>query len=221
MTINLILEITNLEFSYKKEDPILYNLNLKLKEGEIFSIHGSSGSGKSTILRLIAGFEKQSKGIIKINNKIVSDKNNFIPTEKRNIGLVFQDKNLLPHLNIKNNIKFGIINEPNSSIIVEDLINLFGLKKLENKYPHELSGGEQQRVAIARSLAPSPELLLLDEPFNGLDETLKNELQDEMLKIFLEKKQTIMIVTHNYNESKFFSSKISELRSGRLQLVDL
>ena len=133
MTINLILEITNLEFSYRKEDPILYNLNLKLKEGEIFSIHGSSGSGKSTILRLIAGFEKQSKGIIKINNKIVSDKNNFIPTEKRNIGLVFQDKNLFPHLNIKNNIKFGIINEPNSSIIVEDLINLFGLKKLENK----------------------------------------------------------------------------------------
>ena len=221
MTINLILEITNLEFSYKKEDPILYNLNLKLKEGEIFSIHGSSGSGKSTILRLIAGFEKQSKGIIKINNKIVSDKKNFIPTEKRNIGLVFQDKNLFPHLNIKNNIKFGIINYPNSSIIVEDLINLFGLKKLENKYPHELSGGEQQRVAIARSLAPSPKLLLLDEPFNGLDETLKNELQDEMLKIFLEKKQTIIIVTHNYNESKFFSSKISELRSGRLQLVDL
>ena len=221
MTINLILEITNLEFSYKKEDPILYNLNLKLKEGEIFSIHGSSGSGKSTILRLIAGFEKQSKGIIKINNKIVSDKNNFIPTEKRNIGLVSQDKNLFPHLNIKNNIKFGIINYPNSSIIVEDLINLFGLKKLENKYPHELSGGEQQRVAIARSLAPSPKLLLLDEPFNGLDETLKNELQDEMLKIFLEKKQTIIIVTHNYNESKFFSSKISELRSGRLQLVDL
>jgi len=221
MTINLILEITNLEFSYKKEDPILYNLNLKLKEGEIFSIHGSSGSGKSTILRLIAGFEKQSKGIIKINNKIVSDKNNFIPTEKRNIGLVFQDKNLFPHLNIKNNIKFGIINHPNSSIIVEDLINLFGLKKLENKYPHELSGGEQQRVAIARSLAPSPKLLLLDEPFNGLDETLKNELQDEMMKIFLEKKQTIIIVTHNYNESKFFLSKISELRSGRLQLVDL
>ena len=221
MTKNLILEITNLEFSYKKEDPILYNLNLKLKEGEIFSIHGSSGSGKSTILRLIAGFEKISKGIIKINNKIVSDKNNFIPTEKRNIGLVFQDKNLFPHLNIKNNIKFGIINHPNSSIIVEDLIKLFGLKKLENKYPHELSGGEQQRVAIARSLAPSPKLLLLDEPFNGLDETLKNELQDEMLKIFLEKKQTIIIVTHNYNESKFFSSKISELRSGRLQLVDL
>tara|TARA_X000001036_G_scaffold438855_1_gene487864 strand:- start:6741 stop:7406 length:666 start_codon:yes stop_codon:yes gene_type:complete len=220
MSVSSILEISDLDFNYEKENLILKNFNLIIKEGEIISIHGPSGSGKSTLLRLIAGFEKQSKGIIKINNIIVSDKNNFVPIEKRNIGLVFQDKNLFPHLNIKKNIIFGIRNHPNRNTIQEDLIKLFRLKKLEKKYPHQLSGGEQQRVAIARSLATSPELLLLDEPFNALDEVLKKELQDEMKKIFLEKNQTIMMVTHNQHESEFFSSKIVEIKKGRPSLIN-
>ena len=211
-----VLEIKNLSHSYENETSILDNINLLVKSGEIISILGSSGCGKTTLLRIIAGLEKQTKGTLKINDTIVSDSNYSIPPEKRNIGLVVQDRALFPHLNIYENVNFGIRNLSSEIDTPREYLKLFKVEKLSKKYPHEISGGEQQRVALARSMAPNPNILLLDEPFNALDDQLKLELHNETKKIFREKSSTVIIVSHDIEEAKFFSDKIYKMENGQL-----
>ena len=211
-----VLEIKNLSHSYENETSILDNINLLVKSGEIISILGSSGCGKTTLLRIIAGLEKQTKGTLKINDTIVSDSNYSIPPEKRNIGLVVQDRALFPHLNIYENVNFGIRNLSSEIDTPREYLKLFKVEKLSKKYPHEISGGEQQRVALARSMAPNPNILLLDEPFNALDDQLKLELHNETKKIFREKSSTVIIVSHDIEEAKFFSDKIYKMKNGQL-----
>jgi len=211
-----VLEIKNLSHSYENETSILDNINLLVKSGEIISILGSSGCGKTTLLRIIAGLEKQTKGTLKINDTIVSDSNYSIPPEKRNIGLVVQDRALFPHLNIYENVNFGIRNLSSEIDTPREYLKLFKVEKLSKKYPHEISGGEQQRVALARSMAPNPNILLLDEPFNALDDQLKLELHNETKKIFKEKSSTVIIVSHDIEEAKFFSDKIYKMENGQL-----
>ena len=217
---NNILEIFELNHSFDKEVYVLDNINLTVKSGEILSILGPSGCGKTTLLRIIAGLEKQTNGIIKINNKIVSDQSCFILPEKRNLGLIVQERSLFPHLTNYENILFGIKNLDDKNKIAREHLELFKIGHLKDKYPHEISGGEQQRIALARSLAPSPALLLMDEPFNALDEKLKIEMYAEIKKIFRQKNITVIMVSHDNEEARFFSDKIYEIDGGILsQLI--
>ena len=202
-----ILEINNLKHSYENDKILFENLNLEIDSGEIISILGPSGCGKTTLLRIIAGLETQTSGVIKINNQIISDANYFLPPEKRKIGLVVQERALFPHLSVLNNVTFGIHNQKNKQEIASDYLELFRVQSLRNKYPHEISGGEQQRVALARAMAPEPNILLLDEPFNALDGSLKNELHNETKKIFKERQATVLIVSHDTKEANYFADR--------------
>ena len=210
------LEIQNLSHSFEKGNYILENINLIIKSGEIISILGSSGCGKTTLLRIIAGLEKQTRGTLKINDKVISDENYSTPPEKRNVGLVVQDRALFPHLTVYENVNFGIRNSSNINETPHEFLKLFKVENLHNKYPHEISGGEQQRVALARSLAPYPDILLLDEPFNALDDQLKSELHNETKKIFKERNLTVIIVSHDISEAKFFSDRLLSIDDARI-----
>ena len=202
-----ILELKDLSHSYDGSEISLKNISLIVNKAEKVSVLGPSGSGKSTLLRLIAGLEKPYSGTITIQGKVVSDQDHLVAPEKRNVGLVVQNKALFPHLTVDKNIGFGIRKNREKTKIISDLLSLFKIEHLSNKYPHEISGGEQQRTAIARSMAPGPELLMLDEPFSALDRELKEELYAELNQIFKERQQTIMLVTHDLEEAKVLSDK--------------
>ena len=204
---DLILEIKDLSHSYNRDEISLKNISLTINKAEKVSILGPSGSGKSTLLRLIAGLEKPYSGTIAIQGKIVSSTNQIVAPEKRNVGLVVQDKALFPHLTVEKNIGFGVRKNQEKTKIISDLLSLFKIEHLSKKYPHEISGGEQQRTAFARSMAPNPDLLMLDEPFSALDKELKEELYTDLSQIFKERKQTIILVTHDIDEAKVLSER--------------
>ena len=214
-----ILKIEDLSLSYANQE-VLKNLNLELSKGERVSILGESGSGKSSLLRCIAGFESVNNGKIFIKNKLVSSNNLMIPTEKRNVGMVAQEKALVPHLTVKKNISFGIERKKNKDEVVTELTNLFKITNLIDKLPRQISGGEQQRVAFARSLAPSPNLLMLDEPFSALDNELKQELYYELDKIFDKQELSILLVTHDHEEAKILTSRLFKLAQGSLISIE-
>lgn len=204
---NNILEISNLSHAYSKDSKSISGINLNILPGERVSILGPSGCGKSTLLRLIAGLERPSEGEIKIKGIEVSSKESLVPPEKRNVGLVVQDKALFPHLSVYANICFGIKKNKTKDDIASELLNLFKIEDLKNKYPHEISGGEQQRVALARSLATDPDVLMLDEPFSALDRELKQNIYSEISAVFSEKKSTILLVTHDQNEAELMTER--------------
>ena len=212
----IVLEINNLSHGYNENNEFLQNINLDISSGEKVAILGPSGCGKSTLLRLIAGLEKPNTGDIKINGQLVSSNNFLTPPEKRNIGLVVQEKALFPHLSIHANISFGIKKDKEKNTIVSDLLNLFKIEDLKNKYPHEISGGEQQRVALARSLAPNPKFLMLDEPFSALDKNLKESLYEEISEVFSRKNSTILLVTHDNNEAQIMTDRQIKMEQGQL-----
>jgi len=214
-----ILKIENLSLSYKDQE-VLKNINLSLDLGERVSILGESGSGKSSLLRCIAGFENINKGKISLKNEIVSSETFMLPTEKRGVGMVVQEKALFPHLTVKKNILFGIESNSNKNEIVSELAELFKIEKLLDKLPGQISGGEQQRVAFARSLAPSPSLLMLDEPFSALDDKLKQELYYELDKIFEKEELSILLVTHDREEAQILTSRSLKLSQGSLSLTE-
>lgn len=212
----MILEINNLQHSYDGTTQSIKDVNFKVRSGEFISILGHSGCGKSTLLRLIAGLEEQAEGTIKINGEIISNDKFQTPTEKRGLGLVVQEKALFPHLSVLKNTSFGIKNNEAGRSKAMDLLELFEVSHLASKYPNEISGGEQQRVALARALAPEPIILLLDEPFNALDEELKNNLHNETKKIIEEKNLTVLMVSHDKNEATFFSDRQIIMENGRI-----
>ena len=210
------LEINDLSFSYMKNELILNKVSLSINKGEFVSVLGISGSGKTTLLRLIAGLDKQNSGSIILENKIIADKNSTLAPEKRNIGLVVQDKALFPHLTVKKNIMFGIRKLKNKENLAMEMMKLFKIDHHMAKYPHELSGGEQQRVALARALVPKPQLLLLDEPFDGLDKALKADLHNEVKKIVKLKGMTVVMVTHDHDEATLLSDRIFSIKDGNI-----
>ena len=214
---NPILKIESLSHSYTIEEVTLTDVSFKVMAGDFMSILGPSGSGKSTLLRIIAGLERQSLGRIWINNEIISDENFHMPPEKRNLGLVVQDKSLFPHLDVLSNVAFGIRKNNVKNDIAKELLRAFRIEECEKKFPNELSGGEQQRVALARSLAPEPQILLMDEPFNALDDDLKDDLYRETKNIIKEKEMTVLMVTHDKAESQIFSNKIINLENGKIR----
>ncbi|MDQ7059853.1 MAG: ATP-binding cassette domain-containing protein [Sulfurimonas sp.] len=153
----MILQLKQLNKSFDKQ--VLKDVNFEIQEGQIISILGKSGSGKSTLLNIIAGFERASSGSLEINKKIIFDKKTNIEAQERNIGFVFQNYALFPHLNVQKNLLFGVKNKKNKTL-VKELLEMVDLVGYEKKYPYELSGGEQQRISIARVLATEPDIIL-------------------------------------------------------------
>jgi iron(III) transport system ATP-binding protein len=221
MSINL-LEINNASFIASKKNKVLdFNLTIK-NEGEIIALLGPSGIGKTTILRSIAGLQKISKGKILLRGNLISSDETHIEPEKRNIALSFQDNSLFPNYTILENINFGAKRNKNSKYIfdVNELIKILHLEGLESKYPHQVSAGEAQRVSLARSLMSKPDLLLLDEPFSNVDESLKVELQQNIKKILKEKKITTIIVTHDSYEAFYMADYCGILLSQTMKQFD-
>jgi len=203
------LQINNLEFSYDKNTDLIKDFNLQVKKGEIIALVGRSGSGKSTILRLISGLEVPDKGEIKLNGEILVDKNKFLVPEKRKIGMLFQNYALFPHLTVYQNISFGIENLKRDlkDKKVKKLLELIDLKGYEKRYPHQLSGGEKQRIALARTLAINPKLLLLDEPFSNLDTELKEGIRSQLKNIIEEVNITTILVSHDKKNADFMANR--------------
>jgi len=209
----MILSLKNLSKSFGKTE-VLKNINIELKEGEILTILGSSGSGKSTILNLIAGFEKPDLGVVSIYDEDVS----FKEPHERGVGFVFQNYALFPHLNVFKNIAFGISNMDvnRQKLQVEKMMKLTGLEGLEKRYPHELSGGQQQRVALARTLATKPKLILFDEAFSNVDSVLKSKIERELVDIIKDSGVSAIFVTHDSKEALSISDKIAYLENGEI-----
>lgn len=209
----LAVEINQLSHSINNHD-ILKNINLKLEKDKIACILGPSGCGKTTLLKLIAGLEKVKKGEILLNDVVVSSISRHLATEKRKIGFLFQDYALFPHLNVKDNLNFAMKNNKRITHDINEIIEIIKLPNSLQKYPHELSGGEQQRVALARSIISQPDFLLLDEPFSSLDLNLKEEIRDDTLHLLQKSNVTVIIVTHDPFEAMFIANKIYIMKKG-------
>jgi iron(III) transport system ATP-binding protein len=197
---------------------ILSNISLNIKPGEVLSLLGPSGSGKTTLLRIIAGLELSDSGTVSIDGKIMSGSNAFVAPEKRGIGLVFQDYALFPHLNVLENVKFGLSHLPGKEAIEQArrTVSRVGLQHYEKSYPHQLSGGEQQRVALSRALAPRPGILLMDEPFSGLDSRLRDTIREQTIELLRDTRSTVIIVTHDPEEALRVSDRIALMQDGRI-----
>ena len=191
------LEVLGIDHAYPGRKVGLGGVSLRVEDGQIGCLMGPSGSGKTTALSCIAGLESVSAGRIVVGGRTLSDSSKTVPPEKRRVGMVFQDFALFPHLDVEANIRFGGGDEKTAA----ELCELCGLSELRRAHPHELSGGEQQRAALARALAAKPEVLLLDEPFSRLDEALRERLAKQVRDILKSRRLTALMVTHNQHEA--------------------
>ena len=190
------------------------DLSLEIKQGEFLVLLGPSGCGKTTALRLLAGFDKPDSGIIEMRDKVISSEETFLPPEERNVGMVFQDYALFPHLNVEKNISFGLSRDEIKSGRLEEVLSMCNLETYRNKFPQELSGGQQQRVSLARALAPKPEVILLDEPFTSLDAHMARDLREEVVSLLRQTETTAIIVTHDQEEALSVCDVVSVLEDG-------
>ena len=215
------LEVKKLDFAYGRNQ-ILYEFDFSLEESQIGCLLGPSGCGKTTALRAIAGFENPTKGEIILNGNKLNGLKIFVEPEKRQIGMVFQDIALFPHLSVKENIQFGIrsLSQNLRDKRSDELLDLVGMSEFKKKYPHEISGGQQQRVALARAMAPKPSLLLMDEPLSSLDEELREQLAREIRLILKQEKVSAVLVTHDQNEAFAVGDHICVMHQGRVQQND-
>jgi iron(III) transport system ATP-binding protein len=196
-------------------------LSLSVREGELLTLLGPSGCGKTTTLRLLAGLERPDSGTIRVRDEVVAGEDRFVTPEDRNIGLIFQDFALFPHLSVAANVAYGIQDRPDDAIDrrVEELLDLVGLSAYGDYSPDSLSGGQRQRVALARSLAPEPDVLLLDEPFSNLDVGLRTEMREEVRRILKAAGVTAISVTHDQEEALSISDRVGVMHDGRLEQV--
>ena len=217
----LALEVAALSQQFGNRS-ILAGIGFSLESGEIGCLLGPSGCGKTTVLRLIAGFMSPNEGEIRIHGEQVSRPGFAVPPESRQIGMVFQDYALFPHLTIARNIAFGLrhLDSPARAARVEQMLETVGLAGRAKAYPHELSGGQQQRVALARALAPKPRLLLMDEPFSNLDVELREKLSIEVRDILKHEGITALLVTHDQHEAFAMADKIGVMSDGVIQQWD-
>ena len=212
---NLLIRTRSVSKSYDEEQ-VLSDFNLDVWKGSITGILGSSGSGKTTALRLIAGFDRPDAGIIEMKNEVIVSDEVWLPPERRNIGMVFQDYALFPHLTVEKNIAFGLGKNDLEQGRLKEVIDMCNLSGLINKFPQELSGGQQQRVALARALAPNPEVVLLDEPFTSLDAQMARVLRDEVVELLKNTETTAIIVTHDQEEALSVCDVVSVLEKGKI-----
>ncbi len=194
------------------------DVSLELAPGEIVCLLGPSGCGKTTLLRSAAGVERPQAGRILLNGTEIAGPAAFVPPERRNVGLMFQDFALFPHLTILDNVMFGLKNLDRADATREAgaALRRVGMSRYEGSYPHVLSGGEQQRVALARAIVPRPAVMLMDEPFSGLDQRLREVVREETLAILRETRASCLLVTHDPAEAMWMADRIAVMRGGRL-----
>ncbi|MDS7596066.1 ABC transporter ATP-binding protein [Agrobacterium tumefaciens] len=197
---------------------VLSDVELTVERGEIICLVGRSGCGKSTLLRIVAGVETPEQGSVVLNGTEVAGTYAFVEPEKRNIGFVFQDYALFPHLTVEQNVMFGLKSLPKAQARqrAEEMIAHVSLQELAKRYPHTLSGGEQQRVALARALAPQPGLLLMDEPFSNLDRGLRDSVREETLGLLRKLGTTAIMVTHDPEEALSAGDRVVLMQRGRI-----
>jgi iron(III) transport system ATP-binding protein len=201
--------------------PAVSDLSFAVNHGEILALLGPSGCGKTTTLRLIAGFERHQEGQICLAGRTVSSADYCVPPEKRNVGIVFQDYALFPHLTVWDNVRFSFNSRSGKhNDTIRSMLLTVGMLDLRDRYPHELSGGQQQRLALARALAPGPKILLLDEPFSSLDADLRVQMRREVRNILHATETTTIFVTHDQEEAFAFADKVGVLQDGRLEQFD-
>lgn len=217
MASNLPLTASEVSKSYAR-DTVVDNVSLTLKPGEITALIGGSGAGKSTLLRLFAGFERVDAGEIRRGDALLSSKHQLTAPKDRKIGLIFQDFALFPHLNILDNIMFGLnaLERPDRVRVAEEWVSRMRLERRRDAYPHQLSGGEQQRVAIARALAPEPLAILMDEPFSGLDPSLRASTREMALAAVRDANIPALLVTHDPDEALAHADHIAVMAGGKL-----
>ena len=211
----MILDVKKLSHFFGEKEA-LSDLNFSIDHNSIVSVLGPSGCGKTTLIRLIAGLEQIQNGEIFLEKSLVANKSLNVPPEKRSISYVFQDFALFPHMTVLENISFAAGSKSNKKQLIDQVINLSKVENFLDKYPHSLSGGEQQRVALARSIAVQPKLLLLDEPFSDLDINLKREIIDDTLHLINSLESSAIVVTHNAEEAMFLSDTILVMEKGKL-----
>lgn len=216
-----MLKLKGIAIEYQNSR-VVDQLNLTLQAGDIGCLLGPSGCGKTSILRAIAGFEPIVEGSIRLRDEIVSGAGTHLSADKRHMSVVFQDFALFPHLNVADNITFGLHNTTRQfkREKLTQMLSLVGLEQHSQHFPYQLSGGQQQRVALARALAPEPELLLLDEPFSSLDAELRDELATEIRQILKQANTTALMVTHDQHEAFAMADVIGVLKKGALQQWD-
>ncbi len=196
---------------------VVDDVSLTVQAGKVTCLLGPSGCGKSTTLRMIAGVEMQDSGEIYVDGKLICDTVFRVPPERREIGLMFQDFALFPHLSVANNVAFGLKGSKDEKRVrVEELLRKVDLMRFIDGFPHQLSGGEQQRVALARALAPRPRIMLMDEPFSGLDNRLRDGIRDETLAILKEEDAAVLLVTHEPEEAMRMADEIALMRRGKI-----
>lgn len=216
------VKIENLFFGYGTGPTLLQGLSLELQQGEIGALIGPSGSGKSSLLRCIAGFEIPAQGRICVAEKDLchaGDPGRSVPPHERRIGYLFQSLALFPHMSVAENILYGIHNwpAPQKTQRLEELLQLTGLQGLKDRQPHRLSGGEKQRTALARALAAKPQLVLMDEPFSSLDPDLRQQLRREVRQILKELRTTALIVTHDLDEAYEMCDRAGQIQDGKIR----
>ncbi|MCK8826095.1 ABC transporter ATP-binding protein [Fuchsiella alkaliacetigena] len=212
----MIIELNEITKTYPGcESPAVKDVSFGVEAGEVLTLLGPSGCGKTTLLRLIAGLERPDSGQIIIRDQEVASSKSWIAPEKREIGMVFQDYALFPHLSVVKNIAFGLKNKSKEEI--QEILELVGLKGYGNKNPAELSGGQQQRVALARALVRDPVVVLLDEPFSNLDMNLREKMRRDVTRIIRQSGTTAIFVTHDQKEALSISDRIVVMNEGQVE----
>lgn len=214
------LEFDDVAHAYGKFGSVR-GVNFAVAEGEIVCLLGPSGCGKTTLLRLASGLEQPKQGTVRIHGETVADARRSLPPEKRSIGMVFQDYALFPHLSVMENVLFGLryLDAEARNRRAKQTLERMGMATLVDRYPHMLSGGQQQRIALARALATRPRVMLMDEPFSGLDATLRHRVREETRSLLKEEKTTSLIVTHDPDEAAQLADRIILLRGGKVEQI--
>ena len=216
-----ILHINALEKSFDTSGPVVNGVSFSIKKNEIFALLGPSGCGKTTTLRLIAGFEYADNGEIYLDGELVESRQKRVVPQKREVGFVFQDYALFPHMTALENVAFGLRNIPKykRSVFAEEVLCRTGMEKFKDRSPDELSGGQQQRIALARAIAPKPRLILMDEPFSGLDAMLRNTTRKEVRTILKKAGMSAILVTHDQEEALSFADSVAVMNNGQIEQI--
>ncbi|HWJ51494.1 MAG TPA: ABC transporter ATP-binding protein [Solirubrobacteraceae bacterium] len=209
------LDVSGLWKSYGQA-PVLQGIELAVPAGSLTAVLGLSGCGKTTLLRVIAGFERAERGHVTLAGVTLDDGHTFIPPERRSVGYVPQEGALFPHLTVEGNVGFGLSRAERRGATVSELLEMVGIAALAKRPPHGLSGGEQQRVALARALARRPQALLLDEPFSSLDASLRTHVREEVSSLLKAQGVTTVLVTHDQEEALSMADSVAVLRDGRI-----